>query len=404
MKPTRVWVLLLVLVALSCVGVLEWTAHINIRPFLLKQQPSALALLVAPGCAASAALARTTAGVALRYNALTPYCNSTLGPQLEAELAIGFREQLGLLTSGTGMLEEAYVSFISGEGYAELVTYPLQSIMEFSTKSVVLFISGNLSKPARELWSASLFPRLLVYHMPPSSLHPWFDKLRAAILSPVLHGAIVEGDTLVTWHADRVFAIVKAHGGKFPLLTKHEDSRLQDCYGYNGPKYCGNAFPYPTERRTMDYGHAHMFWKADAKEFLLQVLEACHNKGVHSQLGPLDCTSDESALNYALWNMKATKQLCLMDPNSVLFPVWEAGNWSAVPPDKKMPAPRHLYAFMYLHGAKDSASLQKLLQGIRRVDRHAPWYTIQVCPGGSVVWGNSTELLENFARLENCVL
>jgi hypothetical protein len=341
------------------------------------------------------------------YSALREACASPIREQLSARVVPAYLDQYRRLTEGSGWFQEAYVSFAFGDKYGPLAYWALKAVMELSERPVVMFASGHLATNAAAHWPLEDFQRLVVLQMPPPKLHAWFDKLRAILLAPVDRGVIIEADTLITMHADRLFDILVEHGGPLPLLPGHADVRWPSgsCASYSGPKTCSAPFAYPLEERTMDYVHAHVMWTAESKPFFSSVLAVCGalnggQKPPRPRAGRmLDCSSDEAALNYALWNAKATKQLCFMDPHYNSLESWEHNDYA-----QHMPAFRHkqyihrTVARMFVHGAKEPQLAEQLLSRIKNIPREHPW--ISEPPDGTV-WTNDVSRAK---RSDGCIL
>jgi len=302
----------------------------------------------------------------LYYNALDELCRSSYKDQLQATVVPEYLDQFLLLSKGTGIFEDAFVTFMHGEKYTELAMYSVKSVHEFSKKPVLAFLTSPSVVHAQRLWGGvANNPQLVIFEMPVGSLHPWFDKLRAILMSPVKHGVIIESDTMISPHAERFFKILGAYEGDLPILPGHPDERLPDCGNYQGHKTCVNTFPYPLHKRTMSYVHAHVTWTNKCRDFLASVVEGCifGNQG-------LDCGSDESALNYALWNRGATLQYCVVDPCSVFLPFWEANNWSPLPPDRSYPWRGRTIAYMLVHGAKTIPDAAAAFEKTKQIKDH----------------------------------
>jgi hypothetical protein len=331
----------------------------------------------------------------LKFDVMTGLCATEYGQsQLQAQLADGFDDRYQQVSDGTGIILEAFVTFVTGDKYADLATYALRGAMEFTNQAVVLYVGGRLNHPPQLRWPTHSFPRLVVFHMPAATMHPWFDKLRTILMSPVKHGAILEADSLPTWHSGRVFQMLAENADiTHPLLPVHQDARLASCSGYTGTSACVNTYPYPDDRRSMHYMHAHVFWTAQAKEFVSAVLQTCAT-GARLFVGQLDCASDEVALNTALWNTNATKQLALI-PGWDAFPAWEHQRWDDVPRAETFKH-RHV-VYIYVHGHKDPAVQEDFLKRIKAIGKHAAWW-YGPAPGGSeqegpFLWSNDTQLL-----------
>ena len=116
------------------------------------------------------------------WSAMLPLCRTAIyRAQLRARVLPSFRERFAALSGGSGVLPEAYVSFATGNvGYIDLATWALVAASEFSTRPTVLFVSaGKVANETEARFTAAKFPRLVAIEMPPPTLHPWFDKLRA---------------------------------------------------------------------------------------------------------------------------------------------------------------------------------------------------------------------------------
>ena len=227
-------------------------------------------------------------------------------------------------------------------------------------------MSGEALSVVSDRFPASAFPRLVVFELPAPSLHPWFDKLRAVLLSPVSNGVVIEADTIITPNAESLFAVAETHATKFPLSPMHEDERLPSCRDYKGLRACVNEFGFPSEMRTIPYIHAHLIWNAQSKPFIARVLSTC------VEGGDLDCGSDESALNTGFWKEKATDYLCMIDPYHAILEVWEnlattQQSWAC------QYLQRQNFAVMFLHGSKDPARSENVFNRLKQMSRKRPW-------------------------------
>jgi hypothetical protein len=317
------------------------------------------------------------------FGALLHLCSvPSYRPQLHAWVIPEFRERLIHLSDGTGILEDAFVSFISGPiQYLNLAQWAIAAALEFSSKPVILFVSGEAVASAAARFPSSTFQRLVVFEVPPASLHPWFDKLRAVLLSPVVNGVIIESDTIITFHAERLFKIARTHATDYSLSPVHEDERLPSCNNYQGPRACINPYGYPANLRTIPYMHAHMIWNSQSKPFVSRVLSTCVETP-----GESDCSSDEGALNHQYWKEKATKFLCHIDPYHTVLEMWDQGTMSH--PNIWM----QNFAVMYLHGAKEAARAEAVFNGIKAIRmKNPPWVFY------NRKWANDTD--DNLSRL-----
>ena len=195
-----------------------------------------------------------------------------------------------------GVIEEAFVGFVAGDGYAALMSVAVEACAENSQRPFVLFASGAVGEgaAAARLWPPERFPRLVVLAMPAAELHPWFDKLRAALLAPVRFAVIVEADSLATRHIDRLFHVLRREPDYgFPLMPVHMHLRHPDCEVRNGVgvtlvslvpgdprrRICGAPFATPLAQRTMRYGHAHIALTSAAKGIVAEIVAACGGGG-----------------------------------------------------------------------------------------------------------------------------
>jgi hypothetical protein len=323
--------------------------------------------------------------------ALAALCASEFGAtQVRFRVCEGFEARLAEVSSlarDGALLAEAFVSFVSGEGYAELAAEAVEAAHEASQRPVLLFAGGAVGEggAAARLWPPARFPRLVVLAMPAATLHPWFDKLRAALRAPARRAVVLEADSLATPHVDRLFALL-ARDPRYalPLLPVHPHLRWPSARCAVGPdgagvtrvqldaadartRACGAPFDVPLERRSTPYGHAHFVFSAAAKPFLAELLLACAASGGGGRPGsfdgaPLDCSSDEAALNVALWARRAPRQLCLFDPPANVVGAWEARSWRAggIAPHRAESFETHTVAFLVLHGAKQPAEARAL--------------------------------------------
>ena len=291
-----------------------------------------------------------------------------------------------LLKNVEGEFEEAYVCFLRGIHYARLATAAIMAVMEFSSRPLLLFVDNEIAVRAHELWPSTAYARLVVYELRSAGdiLNPWFDKIKVAITSPVKNGVIIEADTLITTHADKLFQILREHelsdASMFPLMPEHPDVRWPDCSLYSGPsKACINQYAFPLARRSMDYMHAHLLWTKSAKPFLESVLRRCRTDVVD-----IDCSSDESALNTALWIAGATKQIPLMDPHYSALGLWE--HHAPASDIQLLFGHNASVAFMFIHGCKDPVEALAILPRIRAMREDTAWVW------SSGAWGDKLQL------------
>lgn len=139
--------------------------------------------------------------------------------------------------------------------------------------------------------------------------HPYFLKIRAALVAPVQLGIIIEADSLIWNGADLLFPSLEREtvgsNYTFPLLTRHPDRRLPMNHPRRTRKDGPNHYQYPVANRSFAYGHAHMSWSYLSLPFLAKV----YTKVLKGQF-----SNDEEALNDMLWDSNATKQFCMYDP------------------------------------------------------------------------------------------
>lgn len=298
---------------------------------------------------------------------LLSLCDSTLRENVNASIHRAYMETYRELSAGTGTFTDAYVSFLRGEKYLELSVVSIRAVHAFSSRPILLFVAGDIGKDVTSIWPPSEYPRLIIIQMATGQLNPYFDKLCAAVLSPVEHGVIVEADTLITPQADRLFGTLRRYGHQvFPLMPGHEDVRWEDCDLYNGPKLCINPIPeFPHKYRSMDYVHAHLMWTSDSRPFLVDLLVKCSPGFEESGI---DCMHDEMALNTALWKAGARRQLCLMDPYSEYMQIWEDQDT-----EKILHAYNRTMGFVFMHGTKDANVASAIVDRIAS-QRNKPWF------------------------------
>jgi hypothetical protein len=317
---------------------------------------------------------------AANWSAFLPLCREPqYRAQLRARVLPAFRARFNSLTRGTGILEEAFVSFISiAASYVDLVEWALVAAGEFSTRPTVLFVSaGALARLVETRFTEARFPRLVAIEYPPPALHPWFDKLRAVLLAPVSRaGIVVEADTLVTLHVDRLFGIARRHARHHPVLPQHPDERLPTCYDYTGSRMCINSLPFPAHLRSIPYGHAHVLFSSESKAFLARTLLRCLSCASDCEAGGRMCGNDEHALNYMLWTEKATTSVCLFDPSYTIIDNFERSFLD----DSGLEMARYLgrrgFAVAFVHGCKDPAYAKDIVNRLRST-KALPWIVVR---------------------------
>jgi hypothetical protein len=266
-----------------------------------------------------------------------------------------------------------------------------------------VFVSGDVAPRFASEFPAAAFPRLVAFEMPPPSLHPWFDKLRAILLSPALVGVTIEADSIVTPHADRLFAVSARHAGAFPLMMQHPDERLPSCQGYAGHRYCVNPIPYPPQRRSLPYGHsAHVSWTPASKPFIARAYLRCRPDVVmadRSVTGGM-CDSDEGTLNYLMWEEGATKSICLGDPHFSIVKGWERLELD----DEYLLLSNFRnrgIALLILHGNKDATLALSLIERVAALAKKGqPWVVLHNA------WrdGYDERIIAEVEAVDGCVL
>lgn len=279
------------------------------------------------------------------------------------------------LSGGSGHFAEGFVSYVSGSKYLQLGLVAYDAAIKFSHRPIMLFVTPDTLSPSA-IAALLRTERIVVFQLESTALHPWFDKLRAAILAPVKAGVMLEADTIITPHANRLFNILK-QPHTMPLSPGHPDVRLPHCRSYTTPngKTCTNPLPYPEYKRSMDYIHAHLIWTSAARQFLIKTLLRCIDGNSEH------CSSDEAALNVAYWEANATQQLCLMDPYHGYIAAWDNLDWYGQPEwDRHELAQftNRTVAFMFLHGAKDVHTARQLVDKIERITQAGkPWISLK---------------------------
>lgn len=287
---------------------------------------------------------------------LKPLCKSVLRNEITASVLPEYAEIFASSVNNIGLIEKAFVSFVSGH-YKYLTTVALEATVRFSHNiPVLLYVTPDIHDAAI-MWPVNKFPNLIVFQIPNSILSVYFNKIRAALLSPVLSGFIIESDTLITPHITRVFSLLSYHSDPLPILVDHPDVRLPDCTQYNGPKSCINSLSYPAELRSVDYMHAHMGWNLNAKHFFSLLIMNCLNGGNY-------CDNDEHALNERLWNVSAKNVFCILDPHYSFVDDWKN--------QKEKINGLHMVSFMIVHGCKDPDKAKTLLDDIESMNKK-PW-------------------------------
>ena len=335
------------------------------------------------------------------WSSFLPLCREPqYRAQLRAKVLPAFRARFSALTRGTGVFEEAFVSFISvAASYVDLAEWALVAASDFSTRPTVLFVSaGELARLVEARFTEARFPRLVAIEYPLPTLHPWFDKLRAVLLAPVSRaGIVIEADTLVTLNVDRLFGITRKHSRRHPLLPQHPDERLPFCNDYKGSRMCIHSLPFPVLERSIPYGHAHVLFSGESKAFLARTLQRCLSCASNCDAGGRMCGSDEHALNFMLWTEKATTSLCLFDPTYTIVDNFERSFLD----DSGLEIARYLgrrgFAVAFVHGCKDPAYAKDIVKRLR-FTKALPWIVIK----GSFMH-DSPEAIAELEALDHCV-
>lgn len=275
--------------------------------------------------------------------------------------------------------DEAFINFFSGSAYIPLTEVVIEAVHAFSDRPILVYVAGTTSIPAR--WRKK-YERLVVYRMPATTMHPWFDKLRVILLSPVQKGVILEADTIISPSANNLFTVLDdllSQNVLQLLAPEHPDTRpqhLRDCK-YNCYECCINPFNYPTEGRNGQYRHAHLMWTRPAKAFIRDVLKMCID-GSETDDPYHDCTSDEAAVNLAMWKSEIpVRALCMQDPDSSF---WEELYFSEDRPSAASRIQKQLgqrtIAFNFCHGLKDARLARRMLRKLAKLFKDkklTPW-------------------------------
>lgn len=260
------------------------------------------------------------------WRGLARLCSSSLRPRVSMSVVPAYRQRYLEMTNGTGIIPEAFVSFVRLAKYAHLMHASLAATSEFTDRPTVLLVTNSIDVPIETMWPPEQYKNLIVFQRDDPAGAPldyWFDKLYIIAMSPVLRGCLIESDTIINPNADHVFDILRRHGNQqFPLLATHADERLQNCTGYKGSKICTNTYVYVRER-SMPYMHSnHIGWTVHSKRFVADVLADCSRATLYPGtrnvfLSPnlVLCINDEDAMNWSLWNADAKVQRCLDDPS-----------------------------------------------------------------------------------------
>ena len=335
------------------------------------------------------------------WSSILPLCREPqYRAQLRAKVLPAFRARFSALTRGTGIFEDAFVSFISiAASYVDLVEWALVAANDFSTRPTVLFVSaGAQARLVEARFTEARFPRLVAIEFPLPTLHPWFDKLRATLLAPVSRaGIVIEADTLVTLHVDRLFDIAHRHARRHPLLPQHPDERLPTCFDYRGSRMCLNPLPFPAQDRSIPYSHAHVLFSAESKAFLARTLQRCLSCTGDCEAGGRMCGNDEHALNFMLWTERATTSLCLFDPTYTIVDNFERSFLD----DSGLEIARYLgrrgFAVAFVHGCKDPVYAKDIVNRLRST-KALPWIVIK-----GTFLHETPEAVAELEALDHCV-
>lgn len=274
--------------------------------------------------------------------------------------------------------DRAYVSYFQGDSYIPLLEVVIDAVHVFSRYPILLYVSGD--KPnVPDAW-LTRFPRLVVYSMPRNVLHPWFDKLRVILLANVRRGVILEADTIIAPSADRLFNLFdNFRSGTVELLApQHPDLRLSPgipCLLPNCTQCCVNGYPFPVSERVGRglYRHAHLIWGASGRRFIKDVLKRC----VSNETVDFDCSSDEAAVNMAIWqSSERFEELCLQDPDRAFWRrVYSETDARTLRNAVQQEFGPRTIVFNFCHGAKDAEEARSLLAMLKRVflGRNVSW-------------------------------
>lgn len=269
-----------------------------------------------------------------------------------------------------GWVEEAYVSFLlpsrvaDDETYRTLTTVMIDSVHEFSTRPVLLFLIGDV--PC--VWNSSQYPQLIVATLDTmdSRLNFYFTKIRVALLSRVKVALIAEADSLV-YGSDDLFATVRKHATKHPLLPIHPDHR-DPHRPPDSRQHSVMEFRYfngsVVTNRSMPYMHAHLAWSYWNLPFLADVYVQCMARPDRSVVG--SCANDEEALNVALWAIGATNQLCLFDPHFSSLNFFE--RQATVTPFEGP------VSYSYIHGSKHPGTARELVRRMKQAEFNSKFF------------------------------
>lgn len=280
-------------------------------------------------------------------------------------------------------IRDAYVGFTDANR-VDTYSIALEAVNRLSSRPFILYLV-RCNAPAG--WMTR-FSRLVYVHMDVLPTHIWFAKIVAIATAPLLHGVIVESDSIITAHASELFRIAHDFCGPYPLLSLHPDPRPPQCT--REAVHSCNPYHVAMHVRTTPYLHAHAVWGIRAREFASSILQVCfhHNSSQFTGHQPsIDCRSDEEALNTAIWNARHRSYLCMFDP---YFSALGVQAWSGKREPSSVTDPTT--AYFILHGAKSTVELEQVLEIATRGPTHlAVWHDKHFQPSA---WRVCTEHID----------
>ena len=117
-------------------------------------------------------------------------------------------------------------------------------------------------------------------------------------------------------------------------------------------------------------------WTEGGKPFIRSILKTCI-EGPKPWERYYDCTSDEAAVNLAMWKSNVSPEsLCLQDPDASYWEeLYFSYNQSRTAVDiQKQIGPRTV-AFNFCHGLKDAKLARRMLQKLKKLfqEKNVPW-------------------------------
>jgi hypothetical protein len=248
------------------------------------------------------------------------------------------------------MIESGFVTFLTS-GYEALTTVLLRSVLEFSSKPIVVCGVGFFPK----------FPisddRIIVKKLNDSRANGssiYYQKFNCILNSEINRGIYVESDDIVNYKIDELFDSCPSHN--FIVAPKHPlDPNNQ----------CQMMQRFGVGLKTQPYVHGHILFSENSIPFISECYETALS------VGNVGANWDETILNVLLWKYGRTD--CITEVYDPYFEMYKQYLNGQSPfcngYENQMALTHHMF-----HGCKNPTQANNIFEQIRGV-RNPVHYT-----------------------------